>query len=75
EDGEPEQFWLPFDEETKRNATHILVAGMNGSATSTGMALAITDALTRHDVIVWAVDPSKGQQTFAPFLPYLDWVE
>ncbi|MBQ1164278.1 hypothetical protein KBZ21_40495, partial [Streptomyces sp. A73] len=32
EDGEPEQFWLPFDEETKRNATHILVAGMNGSA-------------------------------------------
>ncbi|MBQ1166797.1 sporulation protein SsgA, partial [Streptomyces sp. A73] len=20
EDGEPEQFWLPFDEETKRNA-------------------------------------------------------
>ncbi|MBQ1164385.1 hypothetical protein KBZ21_41065, partial [Streptomyces sp. A73] len=42
EDGEPEQFWLPFDEETKRNATHILVAGMNGSAKSTGMALAIT---------------------------------
>ncbi|MBQ1165836.1 hypothetical protein KBZ21_48440, partial [Streptomyces sp. A73] len=39
------------------------------------MALAITDALTRHDVIVWAVDPSTGQQTFAPFLPYLDWVE
>ncbi|MBQ1166079.1 conjugal transfer protein TraB, partial [Streptomyces sp. A73] len=35
----------------------------------------ITDALTRHDVIVWAVDPSKGQQTFAPFLPYRDWVE
>ncbi|MBQ1164787.1 conjugal transfer protein TraB, partial [Streptomyces sp. A73] len=64
EDGEPEQFWLPFDEETKRNATPILVAGMNGSAKSTGMALAITDALTRHDVIVWAVDPSKGQQTF-----------
>ncbi|MBQ1166408.1 conjugal transfer protein TraB, partial [Streptomyces sp. A73] len=37
EDGEPEQVWLPFDEETKRNATHILVAGMNGSAKSTGM--------------------------------------
>ncbi|MBQ1164411.1 hypothetical protein KBZ21_41210, partial [Streptomyces sp. A73] len=29
EDGEPEQFWLPFDEETKRNATHILVAGID----------------------------------------------
>ncbi|MBQ1166847.1 hypothetical protein KBZ21_53530, partial [Streptomyces sp. A73] len=39
------------------------------------MARAITEALTRHDVIVWAVDPSKGQQTFAPVLPYLEWVE
>ncbi|MFF8829311.1 plasmid transfer protein TraB [Streptomyces sp. NPDC015131] len=75
EDGEQAILWFPFDEHTKRNATHFLAAGMNGSAKSTGISVAMADALTRRDVIVWAVDPSKGQQTFAPFLPYLDWVE
>ncbi|WP_197048957.1 hypothetical protein, partial [Streptosporangium roseum] len=35
----------------------------------------MAEVLTKPDAIVWAVDPSKGQQTFAPFLPYLDWVE
>ncbi|MGW2090028.1 plasmid transfer protein TraB [Streptomyces sp. NPDC001880] len=75
EDGEVTVLWFPFDEETKRNGTHFLAAGMNGSAKSTGISVAMTDALTRRDVIVWAVDPSKGQQTFAPFLPHLDWVE
>lgn len=73
EDGTPEQLWFPFDEKTKRNATHFLVAGMNGSAKSTGMSFAIVDALTRRDCIVWGIDPSKGQQTFGPFLPYMDW--
>ncbi|MEU8623288.1 plasmid transfer protein TraB [Streptomyces sp. NPDC048669] len=75
EDGEVAVLWFPFDEKTKRNGTHFLAAGMNGSAKSTGISVAMTDALTRPDVIVWAVDPSKGQQTFAPFLPHLDWVE
>jgi hypothetical protein len=75
EDGEETVLWFPFDNRTKRNATHFLAAGMNGSAKSTGISVAITDALTRRDVIVWAVDPSKGMQTFAPFLPHLDWVE
>ncbi|MFJ4738723.1 plasmid transfer protein TraB [Streptomyces sp. NPDC088775] len=75
EDGEVTVLWFPFDEHTKRNGTHFLAAGMNGSAKSTGISVAMTDALTRRDVIVWAVDPSKGQQTFAPFLPHLDWVE
>ncbi|MGW1015601.1 plasmid transfer protein TraB [Streptomyces niveus] len=75
EDGEVTVLWFPFDERTKRNGTHFLAAGMNGSAKSTGISVAMTDALTRRDVIVWAVDPSKGQQTFAPFLPHLDWVE
>lgn len=75
EDGAPAQLWFPWDEKSGRNATHFLTAGMNGSGKSAGQSVVITEALTRRDVIVWAVDPSKGKQTFAPFLPYLDWVE
>ncbi|MER7412971.1 plasmid transfer protein TraB [Streptomyces cacaoi] len=75
EDGAPAQLWFPWDEKTGRNATHFLTAGMNGSGKSAGQSVVITEALTRRDVIVWAVDPSKGKQTFAPFLPHLDWVE
>ncbi|WP_407563332.1 plasmid transfer protein TraB [Streptomyces sp. 184] len=73
EDGQPTVLWFPAG--PGRNGTHFLFAGMNGSAKSTGASVAIAETLTRHDVIVWAVDPSKGAQTFAPFLPYLDWVE
>lgn len=73
EDGAEAVLWFPAG--PGRNATHFLTAGMNGSGKSAGQSVAITEALTRHDVIVWAIDPSKGMQTFAPFLPYLDWVE
>lgn len=73
EDGQPAMLWFPAG--PGRNGTHFLFAGMNGSAKSTGASVAIAETLTRRDVIVWAVDPSKGMQTFAPFLPYLDWVE
>ena len=73
EDGQPAQLWFPAG--PGRNATHFLAAGMNGSGKSAGVSVAITEALTRRDVIVWAIDPSKGAQTFAPFLPHLDWVE
>lgn len=75
EDGAEALLWFPADPGTGRNATHFLTAGMNGSGKSAGVSVAMTEALTRRDVIVWAVDPSKGAQTFAPFLPYLDWVE
>lgn len=75
EDGADAVLWFPYDEKTKRNATHYLAAGMNGSAKSTGISVAITEALTRVDVVVWGIDPAKGEQTFGPFLPYLDWVE
>ncbi|MGW2594787.1 plasmid transfer protein TraB [Streptomyces sp. NPDC001515] len=75
EDGQQTVLWFPFDEDTKRNGTHFLAAGMNGSAKSTGISVAMVEVLTKTDAIVWAVDPSKGQQTFAPFLPHLDWVE
>lgn len=73
EDGAEAVLWFPAG--PGRNATHFLTAGMNGSGKSAGQSVAITEALTRRDVIVWAIDPSKGMQTFAPFLPYLDWVE
>ena len=73
EDGEVAVLWFPAGKD--RNATHFLTAGMNGAGKSAGQSVAITEALTRRDVIVWAIDPSKGLQTFAPFLPYLDWVE
>jgi hypothetical protein len=73
EDGEETVLWFPAGHQ--RNATHFLAAGMNGSAKSTGISVAMAEALTRRDVIVWGVDPSKGMQTFAAFLPYLDWVE
>lgn len=75
EDGQPLRFWFPYDHETRRNATHFLAAGMNGSGKSAGISTAMLDVLTRRDAIVWAIDPSKGQQTFGPFLPFLDWVE
>ena len=75
EDGDIEQFWFPASEKQRRNATHFLVAGMNGSAKSTGMTWAIIEALTRRDCIVWAIDAVKGMQTLGPLLPYLDWVE
>lgn len=73
EDGETAVLWFPAG--PGRNATHFLTAGMNGAGKSAGQSVAITEVLTRRDVIVWAIDPSKGLQTFAPFLPYLDWVE
>ncbi|WP_181785095.1 plasmid transfer protein TraB [Streptomyces phytophilus] len=75
EDGDPEQFWFPADEDGDRNATHFGAFGMNGSGKSAGITTAIVEALTRTDVIVWAADPAKGQQTFGPLLPWLDWVE
>jgi hypothetical protein len=75
EDGAAAVLWFPSDPVTRRNATHFLLAGMNGSGKSVGMTVAITEALTRRDVIVWAADPSKGQQTFGPLLPYFDWAE
>lgn len=73
EDGEPERFWYPADEKTRRNATHYGVFGMNGSAKSTGSIFALMEVITRYNAIVWGGDPAKGMQTFGPLLPYMDW--
>lgn len=73
EDGEPVQLWLPGDPGVPRNTTHLLVMGMNGSGKSHGARLALTELLTRDDVVVWAADPVKGLQTLGPVVPGLDW--
>lgn len=75
EDGAEAGLYFPADEKTNRNATHFMVSGMNGSGKSAGLSVAHAEILSKRDVIVWACDPSKGRQTFGPFLPYLDWVE
>ncbi|RKN07286.1 conjugal transfer protein TraB [Streptomyces radicis] len=75
EDGQIAELWLPADPATGRNATHFGVFGMNGSGKSAGWSVVVTEVLTRRDVIVWGADPSKGQQTFGPFMPYMDWCE
>lgn len=73
EDGDPVCLWLPGDKNTARNATHVLVMGMNGSGKSHGAKLVWAELLSRSDVVLWAADPSKGKQTFGPVLDGLDW--
>src|SRR5699024_10354250 len=73
EDGDPVRLWLPGDKDTARNATHVLVMGMNGSGKSHGAKIVWGELLSRSDVVLWAADPSKGKQTFGPVLDGLDW--
>jgi hypothetical protein len=75
EDGQVAMLWFPADPGTNRNATHLLVPGMTGSGKTEGLSVAHLEVLSKRDVFIWAADPSKGQQSFGPFLPWLDWVE
>ncbi|WP_017974399.1 plasmid transfer protein TraB [Actinopolyspora halophila] len=63
ENAEVVRLWLPGDKSTSRNATHVQVNGMNGSGKSGGFKLAATEILTRRDVVLIVLDPSKGDQT------------
>jgi hypothetical protein len=63
EDNEPQLIFLPGDKRTHRNATHYIVQGMNGSGKSHGAKEAWTEILTRRDVCLIVLDPSKGAQT------------
>lgn len=74
-DGVPANFWLPGDVSAVRNATHMLVMGMNGSGKSYGAKELWTEILTRRDVKLWIADGAKGLQTVGQFAPYADWVE
>ncbi|WP_156994069.1 plasmid transfer protein TraB [Pseudonocardia acaciae] len=68
EDNEPVRLWLPGDPSAKRNATHVQINGMNGAGKSEAGKLTWAEILTRRDVVLVILDPSKGEQT-AGFLP------
>ncbi len=63
EDNDPQQLFLPGDKKSRRNATHYVVQGMNGSGKSHGAKLTWTEILTRRDANLIVLDPSKGEQT------------
>ncbi|MCI3276258.1 plasmid transfer protein TraB [Streptomyces cylindrosporus] len=73
EDGTEATMYFPGDPQAARNAMHLLVMGMTGSGKSEGGLTALAEVLTRHDVIVWASDPAKADQTLGPLLPAFDW--
>lgn len=73
EDGTPCVLFFPGDSTQSRNAMHLLIMGMTGSGKSEGGLTALAEILTRRDVVVWASDPAKADQTLGPLLPAIDW--
>ncbi|MFF2076363.1 plasmid transfer protein TraB [Kitasatospora sp. NPDC058162] len=73
EDGADMAMFFPGDPDAGRNAMHLLIMGMTGSGKSEGGLTALTEVITRRDVIVWASDPAKAEQTLGPLLPAIDW--
>ncbi|MFF2075380.1 plasmid transfer protein TraB [Kitasatospora sp. NPDC058162] len=73
EDGADMAMFFPGDPAAHRNAMHLLGMGMTGAGKSEGGLTALTEAATRRDVIIWASDPAKAEQTLGPLLPALDW--
>ncbi|MFJ9697391.1 plasmid transfer protein TraB [Kitasatospora sp. NPDC101183] len=73
EDGADMAMFFPGDPGAGRNAMHLLIMGMTGSGKSEGGLTALTEVITRRDVIVWASDPAKAEQTLGPLLPAIDW--
>lgn len=65
---------LPMDLVPLENIEHVLAAGMTGAGKSLSLRVPIADILTRREVSVWAVDLSKGLQTFGPLVHGLDWL-
>ncbi|GGT10962.1 MULTISPECIES: plasmid transfer protein TraB [Streptomyces] len=72
DDGAPLLLWLPGDPETKRNSTHLLIAGGTGSGKGETALNLMLEILSRRDVLLWVSDP-KMFQDFRPLLPGLDW--
>jgi hypothetical protein len=63
EDNELVRLWLPGDKTAGRNATHVQVNGMSGAGKSAFFKQSATEILTRRDVVLIVLDPSKGDQT------------
>ncbi|MFI2349718.1 sporulation protein SsgA [Streptomyces sp. NPDC019443] len=73
EDGPAAGMWFSGDEEAGRNAGNWQLMGMTGAGKSQGGRVSLTDLMTRRDVAIIAMDPSKGVQTFGPILGGIDW--
>ncbi|MFF4185761.1 plasmid transfer protein TraB [Streptomyces sp. NPDC001691] len=73
EDGTPAVLYFPGAPEAARNATQLIIMGMTGSGKSEGGLTVLAEVCTRRDVVVWASDPAKAEQTLGPLLPALDW--
>ncbi|WP_372349607.1 hypothetical protein [Streptomyces sp. KL116D] len=61
DDGAPLVLWLPGDPETKRNSTHVLIAGGTGSGKGDTALNLLTEIMSRRDVIVWFSDPRRSR--------------
>lgn len=73
EDGPQASLWFSGDEDEGRNAAHWQFMGMTGAGKSQGGRVALIDVMTRRDVAIIALDPSKGVQTFGPILGGIEW--
>ncbi|MEV0187493.1 plasmid transfer protein TraB [Kitasatospora purpeofusca] len=73
EDGAYMAMFFPGDADAHRNAMHLLGMGMTGTGKSEGGLTALTETVTRRDVVIWASDPAKAEQTLGPLLPAIDW--
>ena len=73
EEGPPLKLWLPGDKASRRNATHVLCVGMNGSGKSHGGRLAMAEVASRRDADLIVCDPAKGLQTLKELLPFITW--
>ncbi|MFD9881529.1 plasmid transfer protein TraB [Streptomyces alboflavus] len=72
DDGSPLLLWLPGDQESGRNSTHVLIAGGTGSGKGDAALNLQTEILSRSDVTMVFSDP-KSFQDFRPLLPGYDW--
>jgi hypothetical protein len=73
EDGTPCYVWFTGDDSIGRNLAQWLVGGVTGAGKSQALVVAMADALTRKDVVVWASDHVKHVQTFRSILGGIDW--
>lgn len=65
EDNEPQRMYFPGDKKTGRQAATWIVQGMKGSGKTTGAKNGWTEILSRRDVNLIVLDPSKGEQSVA----------
>jgi hypothetical protein len=72
EDGTRREVYLVGDAAASRALPQWLIAGVTGSAKSSGMKVLATTVLCRRQVAVFAADAKKGRQTLAPLLGGLE---